>query len=265
MKRILLTSLEFGQSYGVDRAICDLIIAGRLSAVGCVVTGEMWSKEFYQLRDVVAWAEHETLVGLTVTLTRPAEPLTDFGRQVFGHQFPAAWWYAIRSPMKMLPEEGIAAEIAAQIDVFEEVYARPPAFVAIQGNIGKHPAVYSALIIVLSMMKGREPALVIPPGADRTAKTITKKAAKSGLKTIQSGPDLPLVDEDSDLRDFFWHGINDAKDSAMVLCRPSYPEEQPINARKQALRTSVSRENQLKFLISEEFPYLLMEKDIFLF
>lgn len=133
MKRILLTSLEFGQSYGVDRAICDLIIAGRLSAVGCVVTGEMWSREFYQLRDVVAWAEHETMVGLTVTLTKPAGPLTDFGHTVFGDLFPSSLWYSIRSPMKMLPEEAIAAEIAAQVDLFEEVYARPPALLQYKG------------------------------------------------------------------------------------------------------------------------------------
>ena len=51
----------------------------------------------------------------------------------------------------------------------------------------------------------------------------------------------------------------------MVLCRPSYPESQVDNTRKQNLRINMSRENQLKFLISEEFPYLLMEKDIFLF
>ncbi len=265
MKRILLTSLEFGQSYGVDRAICDLIIAGRLSAVGCVVTGEMWSREFYQLRDVVAWAEHETMVGLTVTLTKPAGPLTDFGHTVFGDVFPASWWYSIRSPMKMLPEEAIAAEIAAQVDLFEEVYARPPAFVAIQGNLAKHPAVHSALITVLTMMKGREPALVLPAGGSRTSNAITKRATRAGLKAIACGPDLPMADEDTDLRDFFWHGINEAQDSAMVLCRPSYPEEQAQPVKKKSVRQRSSRENQLKFLISEEFPFLLMEKDIFLF
>ncbi|KZL05494.1 YdjC-like protein [Pseudovibrio axinellae] len=265
MKRILLTSLEFGQSYGVDRAICDLIIAGRLSAVGCVVTGKMWSREFYQLRDVVAWAEHETMVGLTVTLSKPVSPLTDFGGTVFGKVFPAPWWYALRSPFKMLPEEAIAAEIAAQVDLFEEVYARPPAFVAIQGNLAKYTAVNSALITVLSMMKGREPALVIPGGASRGAEAIAKRAAKAGLKSIVSGPDLPMADEDTDLRDFFWHGINEAQDSAMVLCRPSYPDGERPLTKKQNIRQISSRENQLKFLISEEFPFLLMEKDIFLF
>ena len=59
---------------------------------------------------------------------------------------------------------------------------------------------------VLTMMDGREPALVIPPGTDRASKIIGKKAVKHGLETIQSGPDLPLVDEDSDLRIFLaWH------------------------------------------------------------
>ncbi|WP_310621139.1 ChbG/HpnK family deacetylase [Flexibacterium corallicola] len=264
MKRILLTSLEFGKSYGVDRAICDLIIAGRLSAVGCSVTGPMWTKEFYQLRDVVEWAEHSTQVGLTVSLTKNAMPVTDFGRQKFGEEFPTENFYRARAPLNLLPIDLLSAEIAVQIDMFENVYSRAPAFIAMQDNLARFPAIADIMIQVVKLMKGREPVLVAPKASGRVVHRFMQKAEKQGLETIRSGPSLPLpLRDDEELRDFFWNSLNNADDQTMVFCSPSYPEE--ISPTKRERKWSNYRQNQLNFLRGEEFPFLLMEKDIFLF
>ncbi|MTI18589.1 ChbG/HpnK family deacetylase [Rhodobacteraceae bacterium RKSG542] len=263
MKRIMLTSLEFGTSFGVDRAICDLIIAGRLSAVGCSVTGSLWTKEFYQLRDVVEWAEHETKVGLTVCLTGDAMPVTDFGREIFGEKFPNQNYYRLRAPLNLLPDELIAAEVAAQIDMFENVYARAPAFIAVQGNMARFPVIANTVIAIATMMRGREPAVVAPLASRRYLSGFVNKAVGSGLSVIHSGPSMPMQVEEDDLRDFFWHGLNEAEDQMMVFCHPAYKEE--VVESKKEKRFWEARQNQLNFLNGEEFPFLLMEKDIFLF
>ena len=76
MKRILLTSADYGLAFGVDRALRELISAGALSAVGCLVVSDLWSREYLPLRDTVDNVRHQTLVGLTLALTRPFAPLS---------------------------------------------------------------------------------------------------------------------------------------------------------------------------------------------
>lgn len=262
MKRILLTNLEFGTSFGVDRAICDLIIAGRLSAVGCVVTGPLWEKEFYQLRDVVAWAEQDTKVGVTLTLRRGYAPLTPLGAAAFGQSYPSMAWYYLRAPFNLLPDEVLEAEIAAQIELFQQIYLRAPAFVAVEGDLIRFAAVAQRVVNVVSLMRAPLPAIVGPSGEYHSGSSLEKAAAKAGLQTIYAGPTLPECGDETDLREFFWHGLDVPHESSMVFCQPGYPEKEPSI---KPLKEQNARERQLRFLNSEEFPYLLSEKDIFLF
>ena len=83
MKRILLTSPDYGLAFGVDRALRELISAGALSAVGCLVVSDLWSREYLPLRDTVDSVRHRTLVGLTLTLTHPFAPLSMRARSQF--------------------------------------------------------------------------------------------------------------------------------------------------------------------------------------
>ncbi|MDD7911364.1 ChbG/HpnK family deacetylase [Pseudovibrio exalbescens] len=262
MKRILLTSLEFGTSFGVDRAICDLIIAGRLSAVGCVVTGDLWQKEFYQLRDVVSWAEQNTKVGVTIRLSKGAAPLTPMGESAFGAQFPSKLWYYMRAPLNLLPDEILEAEIAAQIELFQQIYLRAPAFIALDEDLMAFSAVAQRVLNVASLMKVPKPALVGPAGDHDKNSRFHRAAKKAGLETIFSGPTVPVDGDETDLREFFWHGLDVPFDHSMVFCQPAYSENK---GDKKAIKDENARERQLRFLSSEEFPYLLNEKDIFLF
>lgn len=74
MKRIQLTSPEYGLTFGIDRALRQLAQDGLLSAIGCVVVSDLWSREYLPLRDTVDAVRHHTRVGLTLTLTGRARP-----------------------------------------------------------------------------------------------------------------------------------------------------------------------------------------------
>ncbi|WP_068318653.1 ChbG/HpnK family deacetylase [Polycladidibacter hongkongensis] len=276
MKRIMLTALEFGESYNTNRAICELVMAGRLSAVGCNVTGEYWAKEFYQLRDVVAWADQETKVGLTICLSAPAIPLSNYygrfpkklGEHISPRPFPPLWQQRLRAFFTALPITAIEGEIARQIDCFEEYYARPPQFLALEHNLARFAPLQKALVKAAGLMKGRQPALVGPREAPNAESAMARQTRKQGLQFHYAGPKLPLFSSSEDLRSFFWNQLANLRDCEMVFCSPSYPNETAPKSRlffKGQSAFTTSRAQHLNFLNSEEFPFMLNEKDLFLF
>ena len=44
MKQITLGALDYGLAFGVDRALRDLAVNGRLSAIDALVTTELWPR-----------------------------------------------------------------------------------------------------------------------------------------------------------------------------------------------------------------------------
>ncbi|WP_029058580.1 ChbG/HpnK family deacetylase [Stappia stellulata] len=268
MKRILMTSADYGLAFGIDRTLRDLIVEGRLSAVGCLVASDLWTREYLPLRDAVDAARHRTLVGLTLALTRPHAPVSVRGRTRFGDAFPSPRWWRWRDPLRLLPAEDLAEEVDAQLICFEEYYQRPPDFLHVADDLLALPRVARTVIKTVALRK-HAPALVSPawPGegarARRVARGFARQAARARLRVMQRGPAFPplatLEAQETHLR----NGFNGLDDRTMVFCHLGEADDR---LRRLEPRADLSvREVQTGFFKSPVFPLLLVEKDIFLY
>lgn len=262
MKRITLTSVEYGLSFGVDRAIRELAVAGHLTAIGCLTVSDLWSREYLPLRDELDGAGHKTLVGVTVSLTNGWDPVSMEALRYFDKGFPRARWYAWRSRLRLLPDETLFAEISAQIGRFEEYYQRSPDFIFVQDGLLRLSRFAGIVMDVLEARKLR-PAVVSPFVEDRPALRFRKKLEKRGLKMLPRGRDLPFPAGPEELGHHVWSGFNGLSDQAVVLCTPAIADDRL--RRMEPPAKIRSREVQKGFLESDRFNVLLIEKDIYLF
>ena len=89
-RRIILCADDYGLSPGVDNAIRDLLVRGRLSATSVMVVTPTFARDEAQSLAGLDTGGRRPAIGLHVTLTAPHVPLTAAMRRLYGDQFPPA-------------------------------------------------------------------------------------------------------------------------------------------------------------------------------
>jgi predicted glycoside hydrolase/deacetylase ChbG (UPF0249 family) len=268
MKRILLTSPDYGLTFGIDRALRGLIEGGLLSAVGCLVVSDLWSREYLPLRDAVDSVRHRTRVGLTLALTGPHAPLSVKARETFGDRFPRASWWRWRDRLRLVPSDVLADEVDAQFTCFEEFYQRPADFLHVADDLLACPRIARVVLQQVGLRRMR-PTVVSPvavrPGAapSRAARVLERIARDAGLRAMTRGPDFPAVATRADLERHVWRGLNGQTDGAVVFCQPGEIDDRLRRSEPRPLQEV--RQSQLDFFRSPAFSLLIVEKDIFLY
>ncbi|WP_417769711.1 ChbG/HpnK family deacetylase [Stappia sp.] len=262
MKRILLTSADYGLAFGVDRALRELIAAGALSAVGCLVVSDLWSREYMPLRDAVDSVRHRTLVGLTLALTQPHQPLSVRGRSQFGDAFPRARWWRFRGALRLLPDEMIADEVEAQFACFEEFYQRPADFLHVTDDLLALPAL-ARVVLEQAGLRRWPPRIVMPPLEPRAARRFARLAGECGVRVLQRGPAFPATVEEADHVHHVRRRLDGLSDRTVVFCQPAEVDDRLRRSEPRARLDT--RSAQYAFFRGSTFPLLLMEKDIFLY
>lgn len=268
MKRILLTSPDYGLTFGIDRALRELIEGGLLSAVGCLVVSDLWSREYLPLRDAVDGVRHHTRVGLTLALAAPHTPLSLRGRETFGERLPRAGWWRWRDRLRLVPDEVLADEVDAQLACFEEFYQRPAAFLHASEDLLALPRV-AAVVLARAALRRVRPAVVSPfadvPGRrpSHAARRFARMVREAGLHVLPRAPALPDTAQRTPLEQHVWRGLNGQADGAVVLCRPGEIDDRLRRSEPRGLQEV--RQAQLDFLRSPAFNLLIVEKDIFLY
>lgn len=115
---------DYGLAPGVGVAIRALIEAGRLSATSCMTGMAAWPSEAPLLKPLMDRAD----VGLHFTLTdhRPLGPMPVLAPE---GRFPPLGTLVKMGLLGRLDGAEIAAELDRQLDAFEAVLDRPPAYV----------------------------------------------------------------------------------------------------------------------------------------
>jgi chitin disaccharide deacetylase len=129
---------DFGLHAGINQAALRLAAMGHVQAigclVGCMVEGTAWPGWSRLLRRL---EPHQVDLGLHLDLTesplllRPFQPLTRLIRDSFLHR---------------LDRKALRAEIRAQLDSFEQVVGRMPAFIDGHQHVHQFPVVRSELL-----------------------------------------------------------------------------------------------------------------------
>jgi predicted glycoside hydrolase/deacetylase ChbG (UPF0249 family) len=160
---------DYAMTAGVSRGILRLLEHGRISGAGAMTNRPHWKGWSHALRAFHGRAD----LGVHMNLTLGA-PLTEMPRLAPGGEFPAIGDIAKAALSLRMPQAEIMAEIAAQIDAFEQAVGHAPDF--IDGHQHAHglPGVRRALLAVLQARypKGHRPWLRDP--ADTMARVVKR-------------------------------------------------------------------------------------------
>jgi predicted glycoside hydrolase/deacetylase ChbG (UPF0249 family) len=136
-RNIVICADDFGYSEGIDRAVLELVAAGRLSAVSCMSTAPAWRADASALREQ---AQGRADLGLHLNLSErfDAEP-----------RGPSLNTLILRAyTMRLSPAE-LRIRIALQLDAFEDALGRAPEFVDGHQHVHQLPIVRRVLLAEL--------------------------------------------------------------------------------------------------------------------
>jgi chitin disaccharide deacetylase len=151
-------------SGGVSRAITELAAACRLSATSALVTTARWPA------DAAALLSHRghLSIGLHLNLTL-STPLAPMPRLAPTGAFPTLGHLAPWALLGMLDTDELKAEIARQLDRFEEGLGYPPDHIDGHQHVHALPGIRRALLAVVAKRYRRRPPLVRVPTPLRRA------------------------------------------------------------------------------------------------
>lgn len=205
-KGFILCADDFAMTAGVSRAILDLLGRGKLTATGAMTNRPHWRRLAPELAAFAGQAD----LGLHLNLTCAA-PISVMPRLAPGGALPGLKDVARAAVLSPAVRAEIAAEIARQLDAFEQALGRPPDFVDGHQHVHVLPGVREALVAELlhRYPKGRvwvrdcveTPARCLRRG-EATAKALFIGALGFGLRRQLRDAALPANDGFSGLHDF---------------------------------------------------------------
>ncbi|ATE62376.1 ChbG/HpnK family deacetylase [Thauera sinica] len=208
LRPIVICADDYGLAPGVSDAIAGLIAAGRLSATSCMTALPDWRRAAAPLREIIVGAPAD--VGLHLTLTDQAPLGRARGLAVAG-RLPPLGRLLPRALARGLPAEGVADELRAQLDAFEDAWGAPPDYVDGHQHVHVLPGVREALVAELLRRYpvGRvwvrdcveAPSRCLRRG-ESVAKSLFIGALGRGLRKRLRATGIPANDGFSGLHDF---------------------------------------------------------------
>lgn len=156
---IILCADDYALTEGVSRAIGELAAARRLSATSVLVTSRHWQTTAPRL---LVHRQHLS-IGLHLDLTL-GPPLGPMPRLAPKGKYPSLRNLSFMSLAGLLDQNEIEAEIARQLDAFEQVLGFPPDHIDGHQHVHALPRVRQALFAVVTRRYLTQPPLLRDPG-----------------------------------------------------------------------------------------------------
>jgi predicted glycoside hydrolase/deacetylase ChbG (UPF0249 family) len=243
---VVLCADDFGQNAAADSGILRLVEARRLTAVSCLAYGARWEVDAPAL---LALADAVDL-GLHLDLTDGAA----------GAPATRLSWLVARSYARRLDPAQVEGRIGAQLDAFERVARRRPAFVDGHRHVHQLPVVRDALLRVLRARYGPPLPFVrcTVPRRARGGKALLIAALggfalrralrREGVPHNRDFAGVYGFDPAADYRGLMRRWLAAVEDGGLILCHPGLPGGDPGDP------ISEARSMELRYLESAAFP-----------
>ncbi len=274
MDAVTLIADDYAMTAGVSRGILRLLEHGRISGAGAMTNRPHWKGWSHAFR---GFASHADL-GVHLNLTLGA-PLTSAPKLAPGGRLPAIGDIAKLALSLRTPQAEIAAEIAAQLDAFEQAMGRRPDFVDGHQHVHGLPGVRRALLKVLEARypSGAKPWLRDPadamPRIVKRGRNVQKALAigglasgfgaaarKAGFLTNDGFAGFSAFDPKVEFAREFRSYLIAAGPRHLVMCHPGEIDEE-LPAIDPVVET---RPVELAFLMSDRASELLAEAGLVL-
>jgi predicted glycoside hydrolase/deacetylase ChbG (UPF0249 family) len=247
MTPVIFSVDDFGYHGGVDEAVLDLAVRGRVTATSCMTAGPRWREAARQLTPAV---RARLDVGLHLDFTE-----FDKGLRLST--------LIIRSHLRRLDPKWIRTLIAAQLDAFEDGIGAPPDYVDGHQHVHQFPQIRSELLQQLHQRySAHKPWLRVsraPAGQGLKSaiigalgsKQLAREATRLGFQC--SGRLLGSYGFDADAKKYAerlqgWLAASQSFDALMLHPANSAPNDDPIGQ---------ARIEEYRVLAGDELPELL--------
>ena len=269
IETIAICADDYGLSYGVSVGILEAVDAGRLSAVSALVNGPRWPALGWELPRRASKAD----MGLHFNLTL-GKPLSQMPKFAPSGAFPQISDVVRASMRGKLPMDEIRVEIDRQLDRFEAVMDRPPDFVDGHQHVHVLPYIRHALLDALHARglagklwlrdAGDWPHRILLRRAD-VKKALAIRALATGFRRDAKRRGFTLNRGFSGFSDFnpgqdygkrFATYLRARGGRHLIMCHPGHVDQELRDLDP----VTVTREQELAFLLSQQFTDLLESK-----
>lgn len=266
-RRIWLCADDYGIAPGVDVAIRDLVIRGRLNATSVMVAAPNFTRAEAAALATLNAGTQRVAIGLHLTLTAPFRPLTPgYAPLVDGGFLPLATTLRLAMQQR-LDMAALAAEFRAQFEAFAAAFGRPPDFVDGHQHVHLFPQVRQATLEATSGMAPQawmrqccsalplHRRLTDPKGLliDWLSREFRARAAKLGIATNAAFAGTYTYRANADFAALFPGFLEGLPAGSLVMCHPGHVDAELI--RLDPL-TSL-REQEYAYFCGDAFPAAL--------
>jgi hypothetical protein len=266
-RSIRLCADDYGISKGVNTAIRDLIVRGRLNATSVMVAAPSFARAEARSLAILNSGAPRAAIGLHVTLTAPFRPLSKGFRPLLDGAFPPLPALMRSALLRRLSGEPIAAEIEAQVAAFAAAFGRAPDFIDGHQHVHLLPQLREE---VLAAAKRRAPAAWVrqcgnarpaisrlgdPKGLllDLLSRSFRARAEALGVPTNPAFAGTYGFRPDADFARQFPRFLDCLPDGGLIMCHPGHVDQELIRLDP----LTDLREREYAYLCSDAFPAAL--------
>jgi predicted glycoside hydrolase/deacetylase ChbG (UPF0249 family) len=266
LRTIRICADDYGIAPGVNRAILDLLDAGRIDATSVMMPPESLDAAAIAALAAIKQRRPTISVGLHLTLTAP------FAAMTTGQAFKPLADMLIAALMRRLDRAALAAEVRAQLAAFRTAFGRPPDHVDGHQHVQLFPQVRD--VVLAAMAEAAPQAAVRQCGRagswtarikdrkglllDRLSVAFRRRAARAGLATNTAFAGTYDFDGGADFAALFPRFLDSLPDGGLVMCHPGF-----VDAELRRLDPLTAlREREYAYFMAEAFPRTLAAKNI---
>ncbi len=269
---IWLCADDYGIAPGVNVAIRDLIMRGRLNATSAMVVAPSFTRAEARSLAILNSGSPRAAIGLHLTFTAPFRPLTCGFHPLRDGAFPLLRDLFRDGLLRRLKPDLLAAEIDAQLAAFAAAFGRPPDFVDGHQHAHLAPQVREAVLAgVKRLAPGAwvrqcgsvQPALKRlsdPKGLvlDAFSRAFRARAATAGVPTNPGFAGTYSFRPTADFSKKFSLFLDGLPDGGVVMCHPGHVDAELIRLDP----LTDLREREYAYLAGDAFPAVLAARGV---
>jgi predicted glycoside hydrolase/deacetylase ChbG (UPF0249 family) len=270
-RRIWLCADDYGISPGVNAAIRELILRGRINATSVMVAAPHCGGDEVAALDTLNSGEKRAAVGLHVTLTAPFKPLSANFSPLRAGQFLPLNDLLRAAAARRFHSEFLVIEIATQLRVFIDAFGRPPDFLDGHQHVHLFPQVRDAFLKVVA--EGAPGVWVRQCGRARPARRLhdrkaltldilslgfRRKAKRMGITVNPAFAGTYNFSAKAKFAKIFPRFLSSLPEGGLIMCHPGF-----VDSELKALDSLTTlREHEFAFFNSDAFPKVLAEHGV---
>jgi hypothetical protein len=265
-RRIWLCADDYGLAPGVNAAIRELILRGRLNATSVMTAAPHCGPEEVAALNTLNTGKTRAALGLHVTLTAPFTPLSAGFETLRDGAFLPVNDMLKRAIARRLKVEPLTIEIATQLRAFIERFGRLPDFIDGHQHVHLFPQVRNAFLKVVSETapavwvrqcgRARLHRQMHDPKSlvlDMLSLAFRRQAKRRGIATNPAFAGAYAFTAKADYAKLFPRFLKGMPDGGLIMCHPGF-----VDAELERLDPLTTlREREFAYFKSDEFSHAL--------